>query len=90
MILQAKVAHRETMRPSESGYEYHRPRVTPEEIRKDLEETLGRLGVDWVDLLVLHRDDPDQPIGPLIECLAAEQANGRIRAFGASNWSIPG
>lgn len=89
VVLHAKAAHHETIQTAGSPYEYHRARVTPREIVSDLEETLRRLDTDYVDLFVLHRDDPDQPVGPIIECLAAEQAAGRIRAFGASNWSIP-
>lgn len=89
ILLQAKVAHHETIQVEGAPHEYHRSRVTPREIREDLEETLRRLQTDYVDLLVLHRDDPDQSVGPLIEYLASEQAAGRIRAFGASNWSIP-
>jgi aryl-alcohol dehydrogenase-like predicted oxidoreductase len=66
-----------------------RQRVTPEDIRQDLSESLSRLGTDYIDLYVLHRDDMDQPVGPILECLAAEQSAGRILAYGASNWSIP-
>lgn len=66
-----------------------RQRVTPEDIRQDLSESLGRLGTDYIDLYVLHRDDMDQPVGPILECLAAEKSAGRILAYGASNWSIP-
>lgn len=89
ILLQAKIAHHETVQSTGSHYEYHRARVTPHDIRADLDETLARLQTDYVDLLVLHRDDPDQPVERIVECLAAEQAAGRIRAFGASNWSIP-
>lgn len=66
-----------------------RQRVTPKDIREDLSESLSRLGTDYIDLYVLHRDDMDQPVGPILECLAAEQSAGRVLAYGASNWSIP-
>jgi aryl-alcohol dehydrogenase-like predicted oxidoreductase len=36
----------------------------------------------------LHRDDESVPVGPLIEALNQEQAPGRIRALGASNWRV--
>lgn len=66
-----------------------RKRLTPKDISQDLSESLCRLQTDYIDLYVLHRDDPDQPVDSIIECLAREQHTGRIRAFGASNWSIP-
>jgi len=36
---------------------------------------------------VLHRDDPDLPVGPIVECLNRLHTKGKIRAFGGSNWS---
>ena len=64
------------------------PRLTPEALRKDLNESLERLQTDYVDLYLLHRDDEVAPVGPLIEALNQEQRRGRIRAFGASNWRV--
>ena len=31
--------------------------------------SLRRLGVDYVDLYLLHRDDPSVPVGPIVEAL---------------------
>lgn len=62
------------------------PRVTPEAIHADLAESLERLQTDTIELYLLHRDDENVPVGPLVQALNAEQASGRIRAFGASNW----
>ena len=64
------------------------PRVTPEAIQSDLTESLERLGTDHVDLYLLHRDDETVPPGPLLETLNEENASGRIKAFGASNWTV--
>lgn len=66
-----------------------RRRVTAEDITCDLRDSLARLGTDYVDLYVLHRDDPLQPVGGIIEALNSHIAAGRILAIGASNWSIP-
>jgi 1-deoxyxylulose-5-phosphate synthase len=63
------------------------PRVTPEAIHADLMESLERLQTDMIDLYLLHRDDESMPVGPLVQALNAQQAEGRILAFGASNWS---
>jgi aryl-alcohol dehydrogenase-like predicted oxidoreductase len=65
-----------------------RSRVNPDDITADLHESLATLGVDSVDLYWLHRDDPVQPVGPLLETLDGYRDEGLIRAFGASNWSL--
>jgi aryl-alcohol dehydrogenase-like predicted oxidoreductase len=64
------------------------PRVTPKAIRADLDESLRRLRTDRIDLYLLHRDDESLEPGPVIEALNEEKAEGRIVAFGASNWSV--
>jgi len=63
--------------------------VTPENIRKAIAGNLQRLGTDYIDLWVAHRDNPAVPVGDIVETLNAEAAAGRIRAFGGSNWTVP-
>ncbi len=62
-------------------------RVTPRDLSADLTESLARLGVESIDIYLLHRDDPKCPVGPLVECLNEHRSAGRIGAFGGSNWS---
>jgi aryl-alcohol dehydrogenase-like predicted oxidoreductase len=64
-----------------------RNRVRPAAIREDLAGSLERLGVEPIDIYLLHRDDESVPVGPIVEALNEHQAAGRIRTFGASNWS---
>ena len=64
-----------------------RRRVTPEAIAADLQESLETLGLESVDVLLLHRDDPSKPVGPILDALNEHLRAGRIRSFGASNWS---
>lgn len=64
-----------------------RQRVTPFDITADLHDSLARLRTDYIDLYLLHRDDPTQPVGPIVEVLNEHLAAGRIHAFGGSNWS---
>lgn len=64
-----------------------RKRVTPFDIAADLHDSLARMQVEYVDLYVLHRDDPNVPVGPIVEALNHWRNEGLIRAFGGSNWS---
>ena len=64
-----------------------RVRVTPEDITSDLHESLQRMNLDFVDLYVLHRDNPAVPVGPIVEVLNEHKRSGKIGEFGGSNWS---
>lgn len=64
-----------------------RRRVTHYDIASDLHDILARLKSDYVDLLVLHRDDPDVPVGEIVEWLNGFHREGKVRAFGGSNWT---
>ena len=64
-----------------------RNRVTPYDIASDMADSLVRLRSDYIDLYLLHRDDPAVPVGPIVEALNEHHAAGRIHAFGGSNWT---
>ena len=57
-----------------------------ETIRTQLEESLRKLQPDHVELYILHRDDPSVPVDAIVEELNRLQKEGRILAFGGSNW----
>ena len=65
-----------------------RPRLSPEELAHDIHESLLRLQTDYIDLFLLHRDDPSIPAGTIIEHLNREIRAGNLRAIGASNWEL--
>ena len=64
-----------------------RRRVTPEDITSDLTVSLERFAFEYIDLYLLHRDDPDVPVAPIVQVLDEHARAGRIRAYGASNWA---
>jgi len=66
-----------------------RKRVTPFDIASDLHDSLARLRTDYIDIYMLHRDDTDVPVGPIVEALNEHLDAGRIRAMGGSNWTHP-
>jgi aryl-alcohol dehydrogenase-like predicted oxidoreductase len=63
------------------------PRVNRETIREDLLRSLEKLRTDHVELYALHRDDPNVPVGAIIEALNEHIEAGRIKAIGGSNWT---
>ena len=63
-----------------------RKRVTTFDITADIYDSLARLDFDHIDLYLLHRDDPSVPVGPIVEALSEHKEEGRIHAFGGSNW----
>ncbi len=64
-----------------------RRRVTPFDITADIHDCLARMKTDYLDLFVLHRDDPSAPVGPIVETLHQHREAGRILAYGGSNWT---
>jgi aryl-alcohol dehydrogenase-like predicted oxidoreductase len=63
-------------------------RLKPADIRQDLKESLERLQFDSVELYWLHRDDPAIQVGEILGVLNELQSEGKIGAFGCSNWSV--
>ena len=53
----------------------------------EVEESLRRLGTDYIDLYITHWQDPTTPIEETMEALEALKSSGKIRAIGASNVS---
>jgi predicted dehydrogenase/aryl-alcohol dehydrogenase-like predicted oxidoreductase len=66
----------------------HTPDCNPQALVSQLQESLTRLQTDYVDLYMLHRDNPDIPVGEFMTALNDQKNAGHIRVFGASNWSI--
>ena len=56
----------------------------PELIRQTTDASLGRLGVETIDLLYQHRVDPDVPIEEVAGTVADLIAEGKVRHFGLS------
>ncbi|XXU82847.1 aldo/keto reductase [Sorangium sp. So ce1099] len=59
----------------------------PAYIQRAVEDSLRRLGTDWIDLYQIHRPDPETPIGETLEALDALVRAGKVREIGNSNFS---
>lgn len=63
-------------------------RLAPDDIRRDITGSLERLQLNAVDLWYLHRDDIQVPVDEIMSAVHEHVAAGRVRALGASNWSV--
>ncbi len=59
----------------------------PEYVRRAAEDSLRRLGTDYVDLYQLHRPDPEVPIADTLGALDELVRAGKVREIGCSNFS---
>jgi aryl-alcohol dehydrogenase-like predicted oxidoreductase len=64
------------------------PRLTPQDIRHDIELSLKYLQTDVIDIYWLHRDDTLQPVSTILDMMQEHIDRGSIRALGCSNWTI--
>jgi aryl-alcohol dehydrogenase-like predicted oxidoreductase len=62
-------------------------RLNPQALSADLHASLKRLRTERVDLYLLHRDDENAPLEPLLETLTMFQRQGKLGAWGVSNWT---
>jgi pyridoxine 4-dehydrogenase len=60
----------------------------PEYLRAQVEGTLGRLRLDRIDLLQLHRIDPKVPLEDQLGALVRLQQEGKIRHIGLSEVTV--
>ena len=59
----------------------------PAYLRRALDASLQRLGVDTVDLYQIHAWDPATPVEVTLEFLHGAVASGKVRAIGVSNYT---
>ena len=58
---------------------------------KATEDSLRRLGTDFIDITYLHKEDHDTPLSETVRAVADLVRTGKIRHFGVSNhraWRI--
>jgi aryl-alcohol dehydrogenase-like predicted oxidoreductase len=80
LVLSTKVFHSVAGDPEDRG-------LAPDRVRRQLEGSLARLGVERVDLYLIHAPDPQTPIGETLAALDGLVRAGKVGAIGASNVS---
>jgi len=52
-----------------------------------VDQSLKRLGTDWIDTYIVHKEDPYTPLEETLSALDAVVRSGKVRYIGFSNWS---
>lgn len=65
--------------------------LQPDSIRRELDESLRRLGLDYIDLYQFHWPDTETgtPLEESWSTMAALQDSGKVRYIGVSNFDVP-
>ncbi|HEY8103882.1 MAG TPA: aldo/keto reductase [Gaiellaceae bacterium] len=71
-----------TFNPMSDGADHG---LSPARIRRQLETSLERLGVDSVPLYLSHAMDPETPVAETVGTFAQLADEGKIQAYGGSN-----
>lgn len=61
----------------------------PEYAAAACEDSLRRLGTEYIDLYWLHQPDLDVPIEETLGAMTALKASGKVREIGCSNFTVP-
>ena len=64
-----------------------RDRVTDFDILSDIHDSLCKLRSNFIDIYMLHRDNPDVPVSIIVDTMNRLYDEGKIGAFGGSNWT---
>jgi len=71
-----------TFNPMDEGEDHG---LAPARVRRQLESSLGRLGVERIDMYLTHDWDPEVPVAETLGALDELVREGKVGAVGASN-----
>lgn len=65
-----------------------KPRLSRQDMEKDLHESLKTLQTDCIDIYWIHKDDPQRAPEEIIENLNHVMRSGKIKMISCSNWHV--
>ena len=78
-VLATKFGHRMTEEPNEGGQ-------SRKWIFQDVDDSLRRLGTEFIDVLYFHKSDNDAPFEEPLRAIKDLMAQGKVRYYGVSNF----
>jgi aryl-alcohol dehydrogenase-like predicted oxidoreductase len=78
-VVATKFGHRMTAEPNEGGQ-------SRKWIFQDVDDSLRRLGTDFVDVLYFHKSDENAPFDEPLRAIKDLMAQGKVRYYGISNF----
>ncbi len=82
VVITSKVGNRGT-----TDTELLRGNLSRRHILWSIDQTLKRLGTDWIDFYVCHREDVYTPLEETLDALDSVVRAGKVRYLGFSNWT---
>ena len=67
--------------------DFHKSRLSYENVRDDLYSSLDLLGLDSIDMYWLHRDNEQIPVSEIADWMHTFYSDGLIKNYGVSNWT---
>lgn len=80
VVIATKVGYRSGAPLTQSG-------LSRRHILWSVDRSLERLGTDWIDMYIVHLEDPLTPIEETLDALNTVVRAGKVRYLGFSNWS---
>ncbi|OYW46343.1 MAG: NADP-dependent oxidoreductase [Sphingomonadales bacterium 32-68-7] len=78
-VVATKFGHRMTQEPNEGGQ-------SRKWIFQDVEDSLRRLGTDFIDVLYFHKADTEAPLEEPLRAIKDLMTQGKVRYYGVSNF----
>ena len=67
----------------------YQDKLAPADFEKSFEESLQKLKLPWVDLLLIHWPNPNVPLADTMRVLCKAKKDGRAKNVGIANFTLP-
>src|SRR5260370_11032523 len=67
----------------------YQDKLVPADFEKSFAESLQKLKLPWVDLLLIHWPNPNVPLADTVRVLCAAKKDGRAKHIGIANFTVP-